>query len=71
MLKEIAMYELRCRDVGFDCPDVVRGATKEDVLKQAAEHAAEVHSTRVTPALAEKVSALIRRCEDASPSTNV
>jgi hypothetical protein len=40
-------------------------------LQQAAEHAAEVHSTPVTPALAEKVSALIRRREDTSPSTNV
>ncbi len=65
------MYELRCRDVGFDCPGVVHGATKEDVLKQAAEHAADVHSTQVTPALAEKVSAHIHRREDASPSTNV
>ncbi|MBK7060299.1 MAG: DUF1059 domain-containing protein [Rubrivivax sp.] len=65
------MYELRCRDVGFDCPGVVHGATKEDVLMRAAEHAAEVHSTQVTPALAEKVSALIRIREDASPSANV
>lgn len=65
------MYELRCRDVGFDCPGVVRGATKEDVLQQAAEHAAEVHSTQVTPALAEKVFALMRRRDDASPGTKV
>ncbi len=58
------MYELRCRDVGFDCAGVVRGATREDVLKQAVAHAAEAHDTRVTPALAEKVSALIHRRED-------
>jgi predicted small metal-binding protein len=55
------MFELRCKDVGFDCPGVVRGATKEDVLKQAAEHAAEVHNTQVTPELAAKVATLIRQ----------
>lgn len=54
------MYELKCKDVGFDCPGVVRGATKEEVLKQAAAHAKQVHNTEVTPELAEKVSSLIR-----------
>jgi predicted small metal-binding protein len=64
------MYQLRCRDVGFDCPGVVRGATKEEVLKQAAAHAAEAHDTEVTPALAEKVSALIQRAEDGALGGN-
>ena len=54
------MFELHCKDVGFDCPGVVWGATKEEVLKQAAAHAAEAHGTQVTPELAAKVSALIR-----------
>ena len=54
------MYELRCRDVGFDCSGVVRGATVEAVLKQAASHAGEVHGTQVTPELAEAVRKLIR-----------
>jgi predicted small metal-binding protein len=54
------MYELQCRDAGFDCPGTLRGATKEDLLTQAAEHAADVHGTQLTPALAEKASALIR-----------
>ena len=67
LFKETAMYELRCSDVGFDCPGLVRGATKEAVLKQAAAHAAEVHGTQVTPALAEKVAALIHRRQDALP----
>jgi len=57
------MFELRCKDVGFDCPGVVRAATKEEVLNQAAEHAAKVHNTQVTPELAAKVSALIRQEE--------
>lgn len=61
------MYELRCRDVGFDCPGVVHGPTKEDVLRQAAAHAAEAHDTQVTPAMAEQVSALIHLREEAAP----
>jgi predicted small metal-binding protein len=60
LLEEKVMFELHCKDVGFDCPGVVRGATKEEVLKQAAVHAAEAHGTQVTPELAAKVSALIR-----------
>ncbi len=59
------MYELRCKDVGFDCPGVVHGATKEDVLAQAAAHAAQAHDTVVTPELAVKVSALIQVRPDA------
>lgn len=55
------MFELHCKDVGFDCPGVVRGATKEEVLSQAAAHAAQVHGTQVTPEMAVKVSALIRQ----------
>lgn len=54
------MFELRCKDVGFDCPGLVRGVTKEEVLKQAAAHAADVHSTQITPEMAAKVSTLIR-----------
>jgi predicted small metal-binding protein len=54
------MYELKCKDVGFECAGVVRGATKEEVLEQAARHASEVHKVSVTPELAEKVKGLIR-----------
>jgi predicted small metal-binding protein len=54
------MFELRCKDVGFDCAGVVRGDTKEEVLKQAAAHADRVHNTQVTPEMAERVAALIR-----------
>jgi len=54
------VFELHCRDVGFDCPGVVRGQTKEEVLRQAAEHAARVHETKITPEVAAKVEGLIR-----------
>lgn len=58
------MFELKCKDVGFDCAGIVRGATKEAVLQQAAEHAAHVHQVKVTPELAEKVATLIRERDD-------
>ena len=54
------MFELRCKDVGFDCHGVITGITKEEVLKQAAAHAVEVHHTEVTAEMAAKVAALIR-----------
>jgi predicted small metal-binding protein len=62
------MYELRCRDVGFDCAGVVRGTTREVVLQQAAAHAAQVHQFEVTTELATKVSALIREIPGESGS---
>lgn len=54
------MYELRCRDVGFDCAGVVRGETVAEVLRQAAEHAREAHATAITPELAARVKDLVR-----------
>jgi predicted small metal-binding protein len=43
------------------CQHVMRGATEEDVLRQAAKHAAEAHSIKeVTPELAAKVKSKIR-----------
>lgn len=55
------MFELRCKDVGFDCPGVVQGSTKEEVLQQAAAHAAAAHGTALARELATRVMALIRR----------
>jgi predicted small metal-binding protein len=60
------MFVLRCKDVGFDCPGVVTGATREEVLTQAAAHAGEVHGTQITPALAAQVAALIREQPDSA-----
>ena len=54
------MYELRCKDVGFDCPGVVQGATPQEVLKHAAAHAAEAHRTTVTPEMVTQIVPLIR-----------
>lgn len=57
------MYELCCRNVGFDCPGIVTGETPDDVLRQAAEHASAVHGVSVTPEMAEKVAAMIREVQ--------
>jgi len=54
------MFELCCRNVGFDCPGIVTGTTADDVLSQAAEHAWVVHGVRVTPEMAAKVATMIR-----------
>lgn len=58
------MFKLLCKDVGFDCNGVVRGATKEEVLTQAARHAEQVHRVQVTPEIAQKVSSLITEERD-------
>jgi predicted small metal-binding protein len=54
------MKTLYCRDAGFDCTGVIRANTEEEVLKQAAQHAQEVHGVQVTPQLVEQLRALIK-----------
>ncbi len=55
------MKALYCKDAGFDCPAVMRAETEEEVLRQAAEHASEVHSLKeISAEAAEKIRALIR-----------
>jgi predicted small metal-binding protein len=58
------MFELRCKDVGFDCAGVVRGPTRAAVLQQAAAHAEEVHGAVVTPELAAQVMEKVRACPE-------
>ena len=54
------MKTLHCRDAGFDCEGIIQANTEEEVLKQAAQHALEVHGVSVTPELAEKLKTLIK-----------
>jgi predicted small metal-binding protein len=69
LIGSIDMFELKCRDVGFDCAGVVVGATREDVLRQAAAHASTAHQTEITPEMAVQVAALIReQDEPAAPN---
>ena len=58
---------LRCRDVGVDCDFVASGATVEEVIEKAKEHACTDHGfVGIPPELAEKVKAAIRDEEAAS-----
>ena len=51
---------VRCRDVGFDCDDVVRAETEEEAMAQVAAHAKDVHGIEtVTPDIAEKVQSVM------------
>ena len=57
------MKTLHCRDAGFDCQAVIRANTEEEVLKQAAQHALEVHGVSVSQELAEQLKTLIKEEE--------
>lgn len=48
---------LRCSDVGFDCGYEIRADTEDEVMKKAAEHAAEVHGMKE---ISEEVGAKVR-----------
>ncbi len=52
---------LKCRDAGVDCDFVARGATEEDIPKQATEHAKKDHGmAEIPPDMLAKVKAAIR-----------
>jgi len=52
---------LHCRDVGFDCEGVIRAETEDEVLQQAAAHAAADHGvTDITPEMADQIRAQIK-----------
>ena len=54
------MKILHCRDAGFDCEGVIQASTEEEVLKQATQHAQQVHGVTVTPQLSEQLKSLIK-----------
>ena len=54
------MKTLNCRDAGFDCEAKVSGASDEEILVQAAEHARTEHNIEVTPEMADQIKTLIR-----------
>ena len=37
------MKELRCRDAGFVCDEVIKGEDEQEVMSKVAEHARDVH----------------------------
>jgi predicted small metal-binding protein len=55
------MKTINCRDAGFDCEGKISGATEEEVLTQAAEHARAEHNLQeVSPALVAQLRKLIK-----------
>ncbi len=53
--------EMRCADLMPGCTFVVTGATEDEVVRKAAQHAKERHNIKeITPDLAKKVKAAIR-----------
>lgn len=54
---------LRCRDLGMNCPKVMRAETEEKLLKLAAKHAEEDHgfsAAVVPPSILAMVKAAIK-----------
>ena len=52
--------ELRCRDLGIECSQVIRAETEEELIEKAAEHAMSVHGFDVTePYMLEQLKAVI------------
>lgn len=54
------MKVLHCREVGFDCPGIVKAESEDQVLQMAAQHASQVHQVQVTPEMAEQIRTLIK-----------
>lgn len=53
--------ELRCEDLGIKCSHVMKGATDEEVLKQAEDHAQKAHHLgKIDEQMRAKVKAAIR-----------
>ena len=56
-----AQKHLRCRDVGLDCDYEAHGRSDDEVVQQAAAHAARVHGiAEITPELEARVRAAVR-----------
>jgi predicted small metal-binding protein len=52
---------IRCKDVGFDCPGVIRAPSEEEAMRKAAEHARRAHGIKeITPEIAAKVKSVMR-----------
>lgn len=55
------MKVIHCKDVGFDCPGVVRAPNEEEALRQAAEHARTAHGVdKLPPEVVQKVKSVMR-----------
>jgi predicted small metal-binding protein len=52
---------IHCRDVGFDCPGVIKAKSEQEALALAAEHAKTVHGLKeITPEIINKIKSVMR-----------
>jgi len=52
--------QLRCRDAGFDCEQVIQGEDDQEVMSKVAEHARDVHGmTEIDEETGQKLRSLI------------
>lgn len=59
------MKFLKCRDVVGDCDDMLSGATEEEVMRNAQEHAKKSHGfSELPPSVAEACRQLIKDGEE-------
>ena len=40
------MKRLVCRDVGLDCDYIIKGETEEEIMKNAVQHAWQIHAIK-------------------------
>jgi predicted small metal-binding protein len=40
------MKRLACRDIGLDCDYTIKGETEEEIMRNAVQHAWEIHAIR-------------------------
>lgn len=54
------MKVIKCSDVGFDCPGVIKAKTEKEALEMAAAHAKEAHGVNeVTPEIVAKIKSVM------------
>jgi predicted small metal-binding protein len=67
MSRKLNMYELECRQVGFDCSHTMRGNTQDEVLQRAKEHGIREHNLKESeiqsPEMQSKLRSLIKKTE--------
>jgi predicted small metal-binding protein len=40
------MKRLACRDIGLDCDYIIKGENEEEIMKNAVQHAWEIHAIK-------------------------
>lgn len=56
----MAVYELKCADLGMECKFELRDESREELLRLGGIHAKETHGKEMTPELAEAVEKVVK-----------